>query len=258
MYNVEQVRLSNTEQHLYHSSIIKDSFVINIALPKNYDKSKKYPVVYLTDANIFFGLVAETSWLLQYGNEIPEIVVAAVGYPDDSRHFKLRERDLLPTKGDLDEPAGRAENFLDFICNELKPFIHDHYSVDENDSTLAGDSYGGLFGLYVLFNRPRIFRRYIIGSPSIYRDDSDIFNHEMSYAEDHEDLAARVFLSAGQLEATEEPVHAAMLSNTVKMVETLKGRNYPQLKLTSCFFDNETHLSVIPATMSRGLREVYG
>lgn len=258
MKETEKVTLSYTERHLLHSETICDTFTINVALPKNYNpKDKKYPVLYLTDANVFFGIVAETSWLLQYGKEIPEIIIVAIGYPDDKKHLTLRNRDLTPTPDEQPETTGKALDFLEFISNELKPFIAENYSVNTSDSILAGDSFGGLFALYVLFNKPEEFQKYIIGSPSIYWDNSVILEQENTYAQNHKSLCAKVFLSVGQLEAIYEPAYAGMFSNVAKLTEILTSRKYNDFSLVSHVFLNETHMSVIPATFSRGLREVF-
>jgi hypothetical protein len=72
-----------------------------------------------------------------------------------------------------------------------------------------------------------------------------------------DDLPATVFLSAGALEAFYEPAFAAMLSNVARLTELLTSPEYPGLKLTPHLLDGETHLSVIPATFSRGLRAVF-
>lgn len=48
-----------------------------------------------------------------------------------------------------------------------------------------------------------------------------------------------------------------MVTNTHRMANALADRAYPSLNLTVHEFDGETHLSVIPATLSRGLREVF-
>jgi len=78
------VTIPNTGVRFVSSDIVGDQFKIWVALPKNYaDTTKRYPVVYLLDANIFFGLVTDTARLLQYGEEIPEIVIVGIGYPDD-------------------------------------------------------------------------------------------------------------------------------------------------------------------------------
>jgi hypothetical protein len=48
-----------------------------------------------------------------------------------------------------------------------------------------------------------------------------------------------------------------MLSNVARLTELLTARNSPGLKLDPHIFQDETHLSVIPPTMSRGLRTVF-
>ena len=136
------------------------------------------------------------------------------------------------------------------------PFVQDHYRISPQDSVLAGDSYGGLFGLYTLFHQPETFGRYIIGSPSIWWDDRIILDYEAKYAAKHTDLSAKVFMSVGALEVF-EPEPAAMVSNMELLIRRLHLRNYKNLELSSHVFENETHLSVIPGTMSRGLRTVF-
>ena len=42
-----------------------------------------------------------------------------------------------------------------------------------------------------------------------------------------------------------------------KLIEELQGRNYASLELKTHIFEDETHVSVIPAAMSRGLRAVF-
>lgn len=254
----KNVTITNTEQHIVSSKIVGDQFKICIALPKNYmETAKMYPVIYLLDANIFFGIVTDTARLLQFGQEIPELMIVGIGYPDDNNHLHLRNRDYLPTPYDMPEIAGGADKFLAFMLEELMPYIEERYRINSYDTVLAGDSYSGLFALYTLFHKPEAFKRYIIGSPSIYWDNAVTFKYENTYALTHDNLQAKVFLSAGALEAIYEPKFAAMVSNVTKLTEILRSRNYPGLELTSHIFDNETHLSVIPATMSRGLRAVF-
>lgn len=254
----EKVTISNTEQYIISSKIVSDEFKISVSLPKGYNEStKSYPVLYLLDANIFFGMVTDTVRLLQYGNEVPELIVVGIGYPNESEHLVLRNRDYLPTYNDMSEKSGGANKFLAFIIDELMPDIEKKYRINVNDSVLAGDSYSGLFALYTIFNKPELFRGYIIGSPSIYWDDRIIFDYENKYAQKSNKLDAKVFLSVGELEAIYEPEFARMVGNVEKLAEVLNSRNYSGLELTTHIFDDETHQSVIPATMSRGLRIVY-
>ena len=253
-----KIDIPMTKEHIVTSNIVEDDFKIYIALPKGYPiKDKLYPVIYLLDANIFFGLFTDTVRLLQYGKEIPDTIVVGIGYPDGKGHLYLRNRDFGPTPYDMPDIAGGADNFLKFLNRELKPYIKSIYPIDENDSTLAGDSMSGLFGLYTLFHKPMSFSRYIIGSPSMYWDNAITFQYEENYSKKHKTLNANVFMSAGALESIYEPAFAKMVGNVVELSEVFEKRNYEGLQLTTHIFENETHLSVIPATFSRGLRTVF-
>jgi predicted alpha/beta superfamily hydrolase len=204
---------------------------------------------------------------LRLNQELPEMIVVGIGYPTESMLdiTGWRRRDLTPTR-DPDQEAlwreripgitefqsGGAPAFLQFIRDELKPFIASNYRVDENDCALLGDSLGGLFTLYVLFHHPDTFQRYLAGSPFFHYDDRVIFRFEEEFAVAHEDLPVKLFLAAGGLEGD------ARLSALSEMETLLRSRQYPGLSLETVVFEGENHFSVIPATISRGLRILYG
>jgi hypothetical protein len=48
-----------------------------------------------------------------------------------------------------------------------------------------------------------------------------------------------------------------MVTDLQDFIATVEGRNYAGLELQAHFFDDETHASVVPATISKGLRFVY-
>ncbi|XMB86045.1 alpha/beta hydrolase-fold protein [Mycoplasmatota bacterium WC44] len=258
MTRYKEITIPNTEHHVIYSNIVKDQFKLYVLLPSGYyETTKDYPVVYLLDANVYFSIVAGTVKLLQFGEEIPDVIIIGVGYPEDSNHLYLRNRDYLPTSTVDHDNSGGANDFLNFIIEELKPYVEGKFRVNADKTILAGDSYSGLFSLYTLFNRPNSFSGYIVGSPSLYWDDSITFTYEREFASSHDDLKTKIFLSVGALEAVFEPEFAAMVDNVEKLADVLRGRNYPSLELVTHIFENETHLSVIPATMSRGLRELF-
>ena len=95
-----------------------------------------------------------------------------------------------------------AGRFLAFLTDELKPWLRERYPVAVDDSMFFGDSRGGLFATYVLLTEPSTFRRYGIGSPSLYRDDGvkSMFDHEAEYAQTHDDLPAKVSFTVGGYE----------------------------------------------------------
>ncbi|MDR1460164.1 MAG: hypothetical protein LBI78_00765 [Campylobacteraceae bacterium] len=67
-----------------------------------------------------------------------------------------------------DKRAGGAEEFLEFIENELKkPAITEKIKIDRQKQAIWGHSYSGLFVLYTLFAHYDFFQRYISVSPSL-------------------------------------------------------------------------------------------
>jgi predicted alpha/beta superfamily hydrolase len=261
------VTLSHTEVRSIKSSVVDQEYRIMVALPEGeLDPDKLYPVLYALDPDAVFALITQVIRLMQVLDELPELIVIGIGYPALTYKETLgyRSRDYTPTE----DPAwlqrfmqarslteahgtGGAQNFLKFIQEELMPFIQSNYPVDPDDKAIGGSSFSGLFGLYALFKEPAIFNKYMIGSPSLWWDDEVLFTFERAYADEHDDLPARVFISMGGLE--DEGVIRLMQ----QMVETLQQRDYPSLELISHIFEDETHLSVPAAAISRGLRVLY-
>jgi hypothetical protein len=126
---------------------------------------------------------------------------------------------------------------------------------------------GGLFGTYTLFHRPTAFRRYVLGSPWLCWDAETTTAYESTYAVDHDDLDATVFLAAGADEdvlppAMPEPIqpifrNADTAGHTRRLAEALEQRRYPSLRLTWRIFPEETHFTLPPIVMAHGLRAVY-
>lgn len=275
-----QVTIPNTEVRMLSSSIVSQEFKVFVALPRNYaDSEKSYPVLYVLDANGFFGMVTETVRCLQLLQELPEMIIVGIGYPvsDYIQTLGLRGRDYTPSIDDeylrkwlegvsesLVAPlvfngTGGASYFLQFIREELVPFVHSNYRTNPEDKTIAGDSFGGLFALYTLFHHPNTFNRYIIGSPSIWWDNKITLTYEANYAANNSNLSAKVFMSVGSLEESEDDLNSsAMITNMQILAKTLQDRGYDSLELRTHVFEDETHLSVIPTTMSKGLRAVFG
>jgi predicted alpha/beta superfamily hydrolase len=277
--------LADIDNYVLDSSVPKDrQYQISVALPITYKESKQsYPVLYSLDANGTFGTIAETARLLAMkgnGNPtpIPELIVVGIGYPVGGRieyaiNNKYRNLDCTPTATNewLAEenkeqkfkdlpvnspiPGGGASEFLQFIRKQLIPFIESKYRVISTDRALLGYSLCGLFTTYVLFQEPwnKLFQRLVISSPSFWWDDKIIFHIEKQYAKTHPalPLPTRVFISVG---SEEGPM---MVSDFEEFVNVLKERKYTNLKWESHTFKNEDHYSVVPATISRGLRSIY-
>ena len=272
--NTTAVSLERTELRLLHSDIVGQDYELLISLPRDYDGSNQsYPVVIITDAYRTFPIYKALADVFPNPAALmPEVIVVGIAYggveSNSMLHWAVgRTRDLTPSRDsnaesglkkimvtmgfpDADIQTGGAELFLDFIRHELFPYIDTHYKADMENKTLCGQSYGGLFGLYTLFHAPEAFDRYLIASPSIGYGTGVTYGYESEYENSHNDLNAVVFMSSGSLEK-------AIMGNVIKMEKLLLSRNYPNLKLKTVIFENESHTSCAPAAISRGLIELF-
>jgi predicted alpha/beta superfamily hydrolase len=266
--------LYRRETKVLHSDIVGVDFEIHISLPVDYYRSDTtyYPVLFSTDANRAFGMVSDLVYVLSFpGHEIPKLVVVGIGYKIKGLEEWAagRNRDLLPTndpeadkewdelitklsgRKDVVSRSGGAEKFLQFIREELIPFIETNYRVKRDDRALIGYSYGGEFTLYTLFTSPETFQRYYAGSASMEWDNKVIFKYEKEYADTHKDLPATLFMSFGSLE---EKTHIA---DMYEMAALLESHNYKSLKLETHLFNDENHSSCLAGGLSRALRMIY-
>lgn len=239
---------NTTEQNIYSESV-NDTFRILVSLPDNYSlNEQKYPVLYVLDGDIAFGMAASIARYLQIGDNIPELIIVGIGYGSiDKSAGEKRKRDYRPTS------ANGAENFLSFLEEELIPLIDSNYRTVPGDRTINGYSIGGLFGLYSLFTKPEIFSRYILGSPSLSWDDYSIFKYEENSPGKISDKKINIFISVGSEESDEK-----YFNPIDNLVTQMQERKYSGVKLEAKVFDGSTHLAGPPESLTHGLLSVFG
>ncbi len=270
----DSVALPASELREFHSEIMQQHFDIYVQLPLDFDpqSEERYPVFYATDGNRSFPMVANVSTLLGFPDTgFPQVVVVGIAYRIDSMAdwAAWRTRDLTPTRDEGTEQywagylfeatgddsreirTGGAARFLSFITDELIPFIESEYPVSADDRALGGYSYGGLFTLYALFEKPGWFRRYFAGSPALAYGDEALFRIEEELASTDKSPEARLFLSAGELEG-EYAVHLVE-----RMANTLESRDYPGLEVYAHVFEDEGHRSAYAASVMRAFSWLY-
>jgi predicted alpha/beta superfamily hydrolase len=251
----DEVNLYNTQLKNFHSSIIDDDFNIYISLPDDYDKSeKRYPVLYLLDGDIAYGLATSIARYLQFGKNIPELIIVGIGYGALNRSKgNMRGRDYTISQRKGRSGTGGAPRFREFIKQELFPYINNTYRTIPDDRTLSGYSLGGLFATYTLFTEPDMFNRYIIGSPHLLWDNFRIFDVQEEAFEKFDDINANVFISVGSEEDEE-----TYFTPIDEMVTRITEKGYKSLKLDTKVFDGGTHLICPPEALSYGLVSVFG
>jgi len=244
----------NTQVKIFQSKIIEDDFYLFISLPDDYNKSdKKYPVLYLLDGDVAFGMATSIARYLQFGNIIPELIVVGIGYGALKKNEgNLRSRDYTISSKSGRSGTGGAPKFRNFLIEELIPYIETTYRAEPNNRTINGYSLSGLFAVYTLFTEPELFNNYIIGSPHLSWDDYSIFTVQEEAFEKMDDIEAKVFISVGSEEDEEK-----YFNPIDEMATLIDEKGYESLKMETKVFDGGTHLICPPEALAYGLVFVF-
>jgi predicted alpha/beta superfamily hydrolase len=159
---------------------------IRVYLPTNYSQEQKsYPVLYMHDGqNLFRDQDAINGTSLNLENYLDEngleVIVVGIDTNVDERVNEYcpwvngeYSKKLL---GKTDPSGGKGEQYVDFIVNELKPFIDQKYRTLKEQTAMAGISLGGLISTYAACRYPQIFRNVTIFSSAFYRNQEEIEN----------------------------------------------------------------------------------
>lgn len=156
---------------------------VDVWLPENYSADKKYSVLYMHDGQNLFDatttwnkqewMIDEVATRLMKENVVRNFIVVGIhNIP------KIRWQDLFPEKTMGFVPSKEREalyneakknNFsidlkgdayLQFLVNELKPYIDNTYSVyvNKENTFVMGSSMGGLMSMYAVAEYPTVFQ----------------------------------------------------------------------------------------------------
>jgi predicted alpha/beta superfamily hydrolase len=158
---------------------------IDVWLPSDYSKTKKYAVLYMHDGQMLYD--ANQTWNKQAW-EVDEVmdkliaaaqtkpvIIVGIWNGGSTRHFdyfpqkpfetlSIKQQDSIYN---LNRSEGvklfngkvSSDNYLKFIVQELKPIIDQKYAVytDFEHTFIAGSSMGGLISMYAICEYPEVF-----------------------------------------------------------------------------------------------------
>ncbi|GJD48431.1 Ferri-bacillibactin esterase BesA [Methylobacterium crusticola] len=223
-----------------------------------------WPVLYLLDGNAVFATAVDALRVQEAypgGTGTARAVLVAVGYPTEAPYDALRRGfDLSPPPGRTYPPfapggpevrTGGAARFLSFLESDLRPAVARRLPVDAGRQGIYGHSFGGLFVLYALFNRPEAFTHWVAASPSVGWEDGILLRSAERFAASGGGPAGRrVLVTVGGCE------QEGLVADARRMVERLRG--LAGIEAAFAEVRGETHMSVLPATVSQAVRFCLG
>jgi predicted alpha/beta superfamily hydrolase len=146
-----------------------------VYLPKEYEKSsQKYPVIYMHDGQNLFD--AKTSYVGEWNvDETLDSINAKVIVVGIEHGGKKRIDELTPFPH-AKYGGGKADLYLDFLVNTLKPHIDKTYRTKTNtrNTAIFGSSLGGLISFYAAIKYPNVFGKVGCFSPAFWINRDEI------------------------------------------------------------------------------------
>ena len=179
-FEVSQLKV--TSGNLWRANIyspeLNEKIKVDVWTPDGYTESKKYPVIYMHDGQNLFD--ANSTWNHQAweidsvlgsliaDKKVEPAIVVGIHSVDTTRIG-----DLMPVRVVEMTPSGdvrdfidmmcrgqyRADEYLAFIVNTLKPLIDSKFSTltDRKSTSIMGSSMGGLISIYGVTEHPEVF-----------------------------------------------------------------------------------------------------
>ncbi len=236
------------------------NFIVHVTLPHDYDSEKTYPAYVLTDGVWRFGNHPELRKEMENG-KASDVLLVSIGYDYSINGMDDENRVKYFSKNN--------KEFLDFITDNLMPYLGEQYNIDFGNSTLYGHSLGGTFTHYAVFNSDRYenqpFGNYIIGSPVFWSpgflpySNASEYRTEYGYFDRNETLDKRIFICAGE---DEDPVYEEYYGNndsTLEGVENLTKRleSYGFTNFECKLYPDSGHYEFIPEMLKEVLTKFY-
>ena len=242
------------------SKILSENRVLNIYLPEGYDPNDttKYATNYLLDGSVdedFIHIVG----LVQYScfpwvGSIPKSIVVGIANVDRRRDFYFPttiafDKSVSPT-------SGGSAKFIDFLEKELQPYIDKKYKTS-SVKTLIGQSAGGMLATQVLFQKPYLFNKYIIVSPSLWWDNGSILKTTPEVLAETYKLKTEVYIGVGKEGlAPCKDAHVMEVDANI-LADKLKSANNSNLKVYFDYMPQENHGTSLHPAVFNAFRLLY-
>ena len=234
------------------SKVLGEERTVFVATPAGYDRTtRRYPVVYLTDAEAQFLHTKATADFLARNGLMPAAIVVGVTNTD-------RTRDLTPTRADMAvdggtavrfPTSGGADRFLDFFEQELIPWVESHYRT-EPFRIFCGHSFGGLFAAHAFLARPDLFNAVVAVSPTFVWDDSVEVKRGAAFFSGRKALKRSFVMTVG----AEGP---DMARGFAAFEKVLKGSRAEGFVWAAVTFPDDDHGSVVMRSHDAAFRKIF-
>lgn len=247
----------------------EQNYVLKITLPKDFDPQKTYKSLYYLDAWWLAESVLGAHALLSITEQIEDVVLIGVSVDGSLRDWNVqRTIDFTPSiyTMPITQNSGTGENaipldstttggakaFADFLSTSVIGFMEDKHPNLSASRALLGHSFGGLFGFYLLQNRPELFTEYLMVSPALWWNKPEMLQESMFEQFARLDSPIKLFLAYGETEI------GWITRSAVRTDEIIQSLAKTNMKYAFAPYPSRNHNSVLPGAIYDGLFFLYG
>jgi len=233
------------------SVVLGETRTLNIYLPEGYspDSSSLYPVIYLLDGSAnedFIHIVGIVQFLTMI-ERMPKSIVVGIANVDRRRDF------TFPTSVDQDKKAypttGGSSNFINFIENELQPYIQKKYKT-RHTKIIIGQSLGGLLATEILLKKPYLFDNYLIISPSLWWNKESLLKAAPDLLAKQAPGNIKVYISVGNEEKK-------MVDDAKQFYAILQTSSKANPNIFFMSLPDENHLTILHNSVYKGFEMIF-
>jgi enterochelin esterase-like enzyme len=235
--------------HELPSRIFRNTRRLRVWLPPGYsapeNRGRHYPVFYLQDgqnlfdpATAYIGVdwqVDEAADRLIRESKIPPLIIVGI---DNAQ--KERPREYLPYRS-FHPPVMRPQGkrYPDFLLQEVMPFLYQHYRIARGpeNTGLGGSSLGAIVSLYTAMDRPGVFGRLLLESPSLFISNRQLLKSSRAFRQWPE----RIFIGIGTREAGSEDGNQQAVEDVRELEHILRRAGLKEDRLLVKIEEGATH-----------------
>jgi len=263
----EKITIGYTDS--LHSEILDETRNIWVHVPDEavggiYGKTA-YPVLYLLDGPGHFHAVSGLLHNLGQNDLVPKMVVVAIPNTDRTRDLTPSHVDEMFGDSSFVKTSGGGDKFLEFMEQELIPFVEEKYPVTSY-RTFVGHSFGGLTAVYALFSHPELFSNYVAIDPSMWWDDQLLVKETDVVLSGHTLEGKALFVGVAntmeegmELDRVREDTARSSrhIRSILSFIEKLEKKQDSPLEFAWKYYENDDHGTVPLITEYDALRFLF-
>jgi enterochelin esterase-like enzyme len=160
------VKIKVIKNQTFASKFLQRNVTYDLILPSEYESLSQLKTLYMNDGQDFEALKLDKTINDLYKNHAIEPFILIAIHTNENRLQEYGTAQIA----DYKNRGSKAQAYTDFIIQELKPYIYQHYKASKLPSSnfFCGFSLGGLSAIDIVWHHPEEFSKVGVFSGSFW------------------------------------------------------------------------------------------